>query len=103
MLWNLVFSLFGVNWVLPLMVRDTLLGWSASFVDKKHGKTWRAAPLCLFWTVWKERNRIVFYNEALSIQRLKNSFVCNLFSWSKSCLDGEPRSLINFVDWLGSN
>ena len=102
MLWNLVFSLFGVNWVLPLMVRDTLLGWSASFVDKKHGKTWRAAPLCLFWTVWKERNRIVFYNEALSIQRLKNSFVCNLLSWSKSCLDGEPRSLINFVDWLGS-
>ncbi|RVW60639.1 hypothetical protein CK203_048902 [Vitis vinifera] len=40
-LWNLVFSLFGVNWVLPLTVRDTLLGWSASFVDKKRGKTWR--------------------------------------------------------------
>ncbi|RVX00739.1 putative ribonuclease H protein [Vitis vinifera] len=44
-LWNLVFSLFRVNWVLPLTVRDTLLGWSASFVDKKRGKTWRAAPL----------------------------------------------------------
>ncbi|WKA03436.1 hypothetical protein VitviT2T_021543 [Vitis vinifera] len=102
-LWNLVFSLFGVNWVLPLTVRDTLLGWSASFVDKKRGKTWRAAPLSLFWTVWKERNRIVFDNEALSIQRLKNSFVCNIFSWSKSCLDGEPCSLINFVDWLGSS
>ena len=66
-------------------------------------KTWRAAPLCLFWTVWKERNRIVFDNEALLIQRLKNSFVCNLFSWTKSCLDGESRSLINFVDWLGSS
>ena len=51
----------------------------------------------------KERNRIVFDNEALSIQRLKISFVCNLFSWSKTCLDGEPCSLINFVDWLGSN
>ncbi|RVW85171.1 Transposon TX1 uncharacterized 149 kDa protein [Vitis vinifera] len=47
-LWNLVLSLFGVYWVLPLTVRDTLLGWSASFVDKKRGKTWRAAPLCLF-------------------------------------------------------
>ncbi|RVW29094.1 hypothetical protein CK203_112342 [Vitis vinifera] len=28
----------SVNWVLPLTVRDTLLGWSASFVDKKRGK-----------------------------------------------------------------
>ena len=89
-LWDLVFSLFGVNWVLPLTVRDTLLGWFASFVDKKCGKTWREAPLCLFWTVWKERNRIVFDNEVLSIQRMKNSFVCNFFSWAKSCLDVGP-------------
>ena len=25
-LWELVFALFGVNWVLPLLARDTLLG-----------------------------------------------------------------------------
>ena len=92
-----------VNWVLQLTVKDTLLGWSDSFVDKKRGKIWRAAPLCLFWTMWKERNRIAFDNEALSIQRLKTSFACNLFSWTKSCLVGEPHSLITFVDWLGSN
>ncbi|RVW72725.1 Glycerol-3-phosphate acyltransferase, chloroplastic [Vitis vinifera] len=42
-LWDLVFSLFGVNWVLPLTVKDTLLGWFASFVDKKHEKTWQVA------------------------------------------------------------
>ncbi|RVW49018.1 Transposon TX1 uncharacterized 149 kDa protein [Vitis vinifera] len=102
-LWNLMFTMFRVNWVLQFTVKDTLLGWSDSFVDKKRGKIWQAAPLCLFWTMWKERNRIAFDNEALSIQRLKTSFVCNLFSWTKSCLDGEPHSLINFVDWLGSN
>ena len=45
---------------------------------------------------------MVFDNEVLSIQRMKNSFVCNLFSWAKSCLDGGPHSLINFVDRLGS-
>ena len=54
---------------------------------------------CLFW---KERNMIVFDTEVLSIQRMKNSFVCNLFSWAKSCLEVGPFSLINFVDWLGS-
>ena len=102
-LWDLVFSLFGVNWVPPFTIRDALSGWSPAFMDKKHGKTWRAAPFCLFWTVWKEKNMIVFYNEVLLIQRMKNSFVCNLFSWAKSCLDGGPRSLINFVDWLSSS
>ncbi|RVW56296.1 Argininosuccinate lyase, chloroplastic [Vitis vinifera] len=37
-LWDLVFSLFSVNWVLPFTVRDTLLGWYVSFKDKKHRK-----------------------------------------------------------------
>ena len=101
-LWDLVLSLFGVNWVLPFTVRDTLLGWCASFKDKKHRKVWWVAPLCLFLTVWKERNMIVFYNEVLSIQIMKNSFICNLFSWAKSSIVVGPLSLINFVDWLGS-
>ncbi|RVW89949.1 Transposon TX1 uncharacterized 149 kDa protein [Vitis vinifera] len=47
-LWNLVFTLFRVNWVLQLTVRDTLLGWSASFVDKKREKIWRATPFVYF-------------------------------------------------------
>ena len=100
-LWDLVFTLLGVNWVLPLTVRDTLLGWLASFVDKKRRKAWLTTPLCLFWMIWKERNKIIFNNEDLLIQRMKNSFVCNLWSWAKSCLDVGPFSLINFVDWLG--
>ena len=33
---------------------------------------------------------------------MKKSFVCNLFSWAKSCLEVGPLSLINFVDWLDS-
>ena len=73
-LWELVFVLFGVTWVLPYSARDTLLGWHGSFVGKKHRKAWRATPLCLFWSVWKERNMIAFENEDLLVQRLKYSF-----------------------------
>ena len=62
-LWELVFALFGVKWVLPLSAGDTLLGWHGSFVSKKRRKAWMATPLCLFWTVWKKRNRIAFVNE----------------------------------------
>ena len=94
--------LFGVMWVLPLSARDTLLEWHESFVGKKCRKVWMAAPLCLFWSLWKKRNRIAFENEELSIQRMRYSFVCNHWSWSKSCIDVGLLPLINFFVWLGS-
>ena len=100
-LWELVFALFGVMWILPLLARDTFLGWHGSFVRKKRRKAWMATPLCLFWSIWKERNRIAFENEDLSIQRMKYSFVCNRWSWSKPCIEVGPLPLINFFYWLG--
>ena len=75
-LWDFLFTFFSVLWVLPSSVKEVLLGWHGSFVDKKRRKVWRAA-LCHFWMVWKERNRIAFENEEFLIQRLKYSFVCN--------------------------
>ncbi|RVW40405.1 hypothetical protein CK203_090049 [Vitis vinifera] len=33
-LWNLLFSLFGVSWILSCSVKETLLGWNGLFVDK---------------------------------------------------------------------
>ena len=89
-------------WVLLLLARDTLLGWHESFVGKKCRKPWMKVPLCLFWSVWKERNMIAFENEDLLIQRMKYSFVCNLWSWSKLCIKVGPLPLINFFEWLGS-
>ena len=78
-LWELLVALFGVIWVLPYSVRDTLLGWCGINMGKKHSKLWMTTPLCLFWVVWKERNRIAFEDEELLIHRLKNSFVCNIW------------------------
>ena len=101
-LWELLFALFGVMRVLLFSVRDTILGWHGSFVDKKSRKVWMIAPLCLFWLVWKERNKIAFENEELSSQRMKNYFVCNFWSWTKLFIDEGPLPLINLFDWLGS-
>ena len=101
-LWDLLFALFGVTWVLPYSVRDTLSGWSGFNLGKKRRKVWKAAPLCIFWVVWKERNMIAFDNEELSMNRLKNSFVCNLWVWTKSVVNDDPLSLLSFFDWLGA-
>ena len=37
-LWNLLFSLFGVAWVLSCSVKETLLGWHGAFVGKTRKK-----------------------------------------------------------------
>ena len=47
-LWELLFALFGVCWVLPFSARETLIEWRGFMLGKKHRKVWKAAPLCLF-------------------------------------------------------
>ena len=69
-------------------------------MGKKRQKVWKTTPLCLFWTVWKGRNRIAFKNEEFAIQRMKNSFVYSYWSWTKMFIDEGPISLIDFFDWL---
>ena len=53
--------------MLPSSVRETLLNWHGSFVGKNCKKVWRAAPLHIFWTVWKARNKMAFDDGMLSI------------------------------------
>ena len=65
--WDLLFSLFGVSWILSCLAKETLLGSHGSFVGKSCKKAWQAALLCIFWIAWNERNLIVFDNEELSI------------------------------------
>ncbi|RVX09127.1 putative ribonuclease H protein [Vitis vinifera] len=48
-LWNLLFSLFGISWTLSCTVKTTLLGWNGGFVGKRRKKAWQMAPLCIFW------------------------------------------------------
>ena len=47
-LWNLIFSLFGVAWVLSCSVKETLLRWHGAIVGKTRKKAWQLAPLCIF-------------------------------------------------------
>ena len=56
-------------------VREMLLGWKCAFVGKRRKKVWQTAHSCLFWTVWKARNRIAFKDDFLSIQNLKYLFI----------------------------
>ncbi|KAL6349758.1 hypothetical protein AAG906_001645 [Vitis piasezkii] len=96
-----------IHCIVVRVLWDIVLGlsvcWRGPFVGKKRKKIWKSIPLCIFWTVWKERNRLAFRGGELNIQKLKNSFVCSLWSWARLYIGKERMSLIGFLEWLASN
>ena len=102
-LWDMVLALFGVQWVFPETVKEVLLSWRGPIVGKKGKKIWKSIPLYIFWTLWKERNRLPFRGGVIAIQKLKNSFICNLWCWARLYSGENSLSLIGFLEWLASS
>ena len=82
-------------------VREMLMGWKCAFVGKRRKKVWQTARSCLFWTVWKARNKIAFKDDFLSIQNLKYLFHFLLWSETKFSIENGPSTLVGFIDWMG--
>ena len=77
-------------------------GLSYLSLEKKRKHVLRAGPLCLFWTIWKARNKIAFEDATLSIQKLKVLFVYFLWVETTLCIKEGTIMLIEFIEWLGS-
>ena len=58
-LWGLVFSMFGVDWVMPRDVMELLFCWP-QFPQRVPGNIWNIIPHCLTWILWRERNARIF-------------------------------------------
>ena len=52
----MVFGSFGVLWAMPRMVIDLQACWQGRFGQHRNGVIWMAAPHCLMWFLWRERN-----------------------------------------------
>ena len=70
-------------------------------MGKKRKKIW-LAPLCMFWNLWRARNRLVFKNEVSSAQRIKANFVSNLWTLANLYSVNNTHSVLDFCTWLGS-
>ena len=57
-------------------------------------------PLIIFWTIWCKKN-ISFDNKEFSAQRMKSSFLCNFWSLTNLYMIDRPRTLVDFLTWLG--
>jgi hypothetical protein len=81
-LWNFVFKAFGIQWVLPQRVVDLLFEWRNWF-GKHQSSVWNLVPLCLMWSVWRERNARTFEDMSRSADQLLEIFVNFLYDWSR--------------------
>ena len=70
-------------------------------MGKKRKKIWMAAALCLFWTLWRERNRVVFDNGVTNAQKIKSNFLSNLWNWTNLYSVVHKNSFVDFLAWLG--
>lgn len=94
------FCLVGLCWVFPKTVKEILLSWRGSFVERKRKKFLKSIPICTFWEVLKERNRTTFKVGTLVVQCLKHSFVYNLWSGNKLYLVEGVTTLLGYLEWL---
>ena len=99
-LWSLVFRSFGISWVLPRSIADTLFGWWNWF-GKHSSRVWNLAPLCLMWCIWRKRNWRTFEDRDKSDDQLLADFSGSLFYWSRAwgltCSDSIPMFLSSLL------
>lgn len=84
-LWAMVYTLFGVFWVMPLSVRERIEDWKGCFGMWGNGTVWRrVVPLCLMWRIWHEHNAQCFEDKEISMVKLKYIFLNSLHEWTPS-------------------
>ena len=91
-----IISILGLSWAYPRSAKELLEGWSCSTIRKKTKKLLMAAPLYLFWAIWRERNRIVFDNVDFSLSKLESSFI-SMFVYLANCLELGDCSLVRIL------
>ena len=50
---------------------------------KNQSSIWNLVPLCLMWSIWRERNARTFEDMSRSADQLLELFVTSLYDWSR--------------------
>ena len=78
-LWNMVFDLFGVQWIMLQKVLDLLASWEGRFGRHRNMAIWKVKPHSLMWSPWQETNSRSFEGSEQSILELMSFFFYSLF------------------------
>ena len=99
-LWALIFTIFGVNWVLPRSINDTFGMVEMSTIQKIPKKSLDGCPFMFTMDNFLERNGVVFEDLVPSTQLMKNSLIFALWSWATANSNVQAVNVIDFLDAL---
>ena len=94
----MVWTLFGLHWVMPHIVTDLFLSGQGSFGGHQSIDLWRAVPHCVLWCIWRERNSSCFEGKEQSILDLKSLLFHTLLEWSSS-FNLFPSNFLEMLDF----
>jgi hypothetical protein len=95
-LWCNIFSQLGLSWVMPSSVLDLCVCWCSSSRTRS-AVVWKMVPICIFWSIWRERNNRCFEDLECSMEEILASLLYSLYSWTVAYLS--PLS-ISYADFL---
>jgi hypothetical protein len=101
-LWSVLFTLFGVKWAMNGRVIDLMACWKGQRGNKMVMEVWRMAPLCLMWTIWREKNSRCFEDTELTRAELSNRFLKLLFLWAGALNIPQVSSMEQFAELCSS-
>jgi hypothetical protein len=94
--WNSLFSRFGVSWVMPRRVIDLLTCWWSSGKSRS-AVVWKMTHICIFWCLWWERNNRSFEDLERTLEEILSLFYHSLYCWTSAYV--HPL-FISFSDFL---
>ena len=66
----------------------------------KKEERWKIVPACIWWTVWKERNRRCFEDKYCNLQELKMNCLALYYFWCKQKILAQTEEIFDVLDYL---
>ena len=97
-LWHYIFTLFGIEWVMPQRVLDLLACWNQMGGRDISRVIWRMVPLCVIWCIWRERNARTFEDKECLVDGVKKTMISTLHLWVMAYHHNELPTIEEFLN-----
>ena len=92
-IWEVIAADMGVQIVTQDNIRDFYASWiNRRFTNKTRRKLWLASFFSTLWSLWMQRNAILFKQQTMNVESLCHIIKCRVATWSKTWEEKIPYS-----------